>query len=929
MKDIFMKAFQKLAPPLSPLILSLILAACSGDSADSLLVSGKDYLAKNDPKSAIIQLKNAIQKEPDLAEARYLLGSALFKSGDAAGAEIEIRKALERKYAQDQAIPLLAETMLATGQAKKLIDEFSALKLSSGEAQASLSTSLGAAYASLGRRDIAQQKIAEALASQPDYVQALLIDIKETAAGNNIVGAKTKVDALLAKYPTNSEALLIRGNLAVIDKDHASALMNYRKAIAANPKFLPAHSAAISSLLASGKTDEAMKQLEELKKVAPQNPSTYFFEAQLNYQNKNFKAARESAQQLLKIAPNYAMGLQIAGAIEYQLRSYLQAETYLAKALQLAPNLTLARRMLVANYLRAGQPGKALETLQPALADENNIDPAFLALAGEVYLQNSNPNKAAEYLTKASKNDPNNAARKTSLAIAHMAQGNLSTGLQELEQIAVSDSGSTADLALIAAYLRINQLDNALKAINTLEKKQPDNPATHNLRARALLAKKDTQGARKSFEQALSLNPTFFPAVSALANLDLVDKKPEEARKRFESVLSVDPKHMQALLALAELKAISGGTTEEVTSLINKAVSANPTEIPPRIALVQYFLKNKDNQKALSAANEASTAIPGKPEVLEMLGAVQQISGDLNQAAATFSKQSTLQPASPAPLLRLANVQFANNKKEEGLKSLQKALEIKPDLLEAQAALAKFALDNKDYSSALEIAKTIQKQRPKEAAGYILEGNIHYSAKAWPQTIAAFQNGLKQVSNPELAVKLHDTLLDSGNPIEAEKTAASWLKEHPKDIVFRIYLGDLASSQKNYAQAISYYQAALTIQPNNAMVLNNLAWVSGQMKSPKALEYAEKANQLAPNQPALMDTLAMLLADNGQTEKALELLKKATAAAPQESAIQFNLAKTLIKAGKKEEARKELEGLAKLGNKFAKQAEVSQILKSL
>jgi predicted Zn-dependent protease len=48
-------------------------------------------------------------------------------------------------------------------------------------------------------------------------------------------------------------------------------------------------------------------------------------------------------------------------------------------------------------------------------------------------------------------------------------------------------------------------------------------------------------------------------------------------------------------------------------------------------------------------------------------------------------------------------------------------------------------------------------------------------------------------------------------------------------------------------------------------VLNNLAWVAGQMKDPKAIEYAEKANKLAPNQPALMDTLAVLLMDKGDT----------------------------------------------------------------
>lgn len=128
---------------------------------------------------------------------------------------------------------------------------------------------------------------------------------------------------------------------------------------------------------------------------------------------------------------------------------------------------------------------------------------------------------------------------------------------------------------------------------------------------------------------------------------------------------------------------------------------------------------------------------------------------------------------------------------------------------------------------------------------------------------------------------------------------------------------------------MSHYQSALGLQPNNALILNNLAWASGQIKAPKALEYAEKANQLAPNQPAFMDTLAILLAEKGETTKAIELFRLALAASPQASSIQLNLAKVLITAGKKDDARKELDALAKLGEKFSGQVEVSQLLKSL
>jgi Flp pilus assembly protein TadD len=70
-------------------------------------------------------------------------------------------------------------------------------------------------------------------------------------------------------------------------------------------------------------------------------------------------------------------------------------------------------------------------------------------------------------------------------------------------------------------------------------------------------------------------------------------------------------------------------------------------------------------------------------------------------------------------------------------------------------------------------------------------------------------------------------------------------------------------ARKDYAGAARQYRILLEAQPENPTVLNNMAWVAGQLKDPKAVEYAEKANKLAPDQPALLDTLAVLLVGQG------------------------------------------------------------------
>jgi cellulose synthase operon protein C len=917
------------AAAISTALLATLLTGCGGEKPEIMINSAKDFLAKNDNKAAIIQLKNALQKSPDSAEARYLLGKALLENGDVPGAEVELRKALGLKSSSDDTIPLLARALLAQGQAKKLTEEFSKTTLASPEATASLKTSLSTAWQILGNRDTSTASLDEALAVKPDYYPALLARARMKASNQDINGAKEIVDGVLAKSPNNHEALLLQGSLLAIQGDRAGALAAYRMAVNAKPDYLLAHSAIVSSLFQQGQINEAATALEALKKVAPKHPQTLYLETQLSYLRKDYKQAREQAQQLLKFSANTPNFLQIAGIIEYELRSYIQAETYLNKALQLAPDLILARRYLISNYLQSGQPAKAMSALTPALGKMKN-DSTMLSLAGQTYFQNGDAKKAEEYFSMASKLAPNDPEKRTSLALSHLAKGELNTGFSELEQISASDKGISADMALIAAHFQRNDFDKAIKAIDNLEKKQPENPLTFNLRARALLAKKDIAGARKNFEKALSLNPAFLPAANSLAALDMIEKKPEDARKRFESVIAVDAKNSGALLALAELKSRSGGKQEDIQKYINQAVDGNPTEVAPRLALVEFYLRNKDAKKALTTAQDALAAIPDKPELLDALGRSQQISGDFNQALITYGKLAATQPASPLAYMRMADLHLANKNKDEAGKSLRKALEIKSDLLEAQKGLIYLALDSKNFKDAFSTAREIQKQRPKEAEGYMLEGDIYLANKQLPEAIATYRTGLKQAPSTDLAIKLHNALLATTNTsTEAEKFSSSWQKEHPKDMAFQMHLGDQALSRKDYALAIQHYQSILASQPNNPLVLNNLAWTLGQTKSPKAVEYAEKANQLAPNQPPYMDTLAMLLADKGDVAKAIDLLQKSINIAPQANGIRLNLAKTLIRAGRKDEAKNELDYLAKQGDKLLVHSEVEGLRKQI
>ena len=78
-----------------------------------------------------------------------------------------------------------------------------------------------------------------------------------------------------------------------------------------------------------------------------------------------------------------------------------------------------------------------------------------------------------------------------------------------------------------------------------------------------------------------------------------------------------------------------------------------------------------------------------------------------------------------------------------------------------------------------------------------------------------------------------------------------------------------------------------------------------------------------------MDTLASLYSAKGDYTKAIEWQKKAMDRATGNPTYRLGLAKLLLKAGDRTGAKTELETLAKLGDKFAGQAEVTTMLKTL
>lgn len=905
-----------------------LLVACGGDNPEAMVKSAKEYLAKNDRNAAIIQLKNALQKNPDMGEARFLLGKASLETGDYAAAEKELRRARDLQYPRDQVDPLLARTLISQAQYRKVIDEFAKSDVASAEGKAELQTAIGDARLAMGEVEPARAAFAAALQAVPGYPTALIGEARLKAGTGDLAGGLASVEAALAKSPALTDGWQLKGDILNAQKQSDQALAAYRKAIETKADYIPAHYVLVALLMGEGKTEEAGKQLEAMKKAAPKHPQTLYLQALMAYRAKDYAAARDAIQLQLRAAPDNPLGLLLGAQIDLQLRSYTQAEAALGKVLARYPNQVLARRLLTQIYLRTGRPGKALDTLKPLL-QEAQLDSDTLALAGDVYMQNGDAAASASYFEKAAALDPKSTGKRTAAALSHVMTGEGARGLEELEAVAAQDTGNRADVALIAINVRQRKYDAALTAVAALEKKQPDSPLPYSLRGVVLSAKGDAAGARRSFDRALAIDPAYLPAATYLARMDLAEKKPAEARKRFESVLAKDSKNVQAILALAGVQKQAGGSNDEVAATITKAVTANPGEAEPRLALIQHHLRANEPKKAVAAAQEALAALPDRPEILDAAGQAYRAAGDSNQAMATYRKLVQLRPESPLPYMRIAQLQLADNDRAGALASMQKALALKPDLLEARRGIIALDLQGGRVKEALAAARDVQRQSPKESAGYIFEGDIYASTKAWNEAAAAYRAGLKQAGTSDLAGRLYTVLGRSGKEAEADSFAASWLKAHPEDVAIRHYMASYALQKKDYANSAKQYKAILQSQPEDVVALNNLAWIAGQQKDPAALEYAERAAKLAPNSATVLDTLGMLLVEKGDRKRGIELMQRGVSLAPNAPALRLNLARALILDGRKDAARGELETLAKLGDKFPGQAEVSKLMKEL
>ncbi len=907
------------------LIFSASLGGCEQKPAADFRTQVAQYQQKGEFNAAAIVLKNSLIAQPDNGEARTLLAGVYVNLGDGLSAEKEIRLALKLGQPASAALPILGKALLLQGQFQKVLDETAP---AAGKGSADLLCVRADAYLGLAKRDLAKQLYDKVLETQPKFGPAL-IGLGRVAylEGDAEAAGKYSAQALAAE-PRNTDALLFKGDLLRAQNQAAQALAVYDQVLAINPGHRSAHIEKAYLDIAIGKFDAAQAELVAARKITPASVLVTYTQTLLDFSRGNNAAAQESMQKVLRVAPEHMPSVLLAGAINLRLGSLNQAEHHLRHYLENNPNNLYARKMLASTLLQSGHTPDALTVLAPALKTSQE-DVQLLALAGESYMQARDFNRAAEYFGKASELQPKAADLRTSLALSKLGKGEKVAAVNDLQVATKLDGKSQqAGIALVRTEMGLGHFDNAFAAVLALEQAQPDNPAVHDLKGMVYIAQHDDAKARASFTRALALQPSYFPAAANLAQLDLSEKHLPAARQHLQEFLDKNRTSVEAMTALGSLAA-SQGKLEDATPWLQQAAAVDPNAIVPAVNLIGQYLRVGQVDKALALSRTLQVTHPDNPDLLDLLGKSQLATGDRESALETYKRLAAALPRSAQAQMQVAALHLLMKKPGAAEDYLKTALAMQPDFPAAQLALAEIQARRGWHELALMSAARLQRNYPKAAAGYQLEGDVLMGQNKAVQALPFYEKALGFSTTNELTIKLVNALRMAGRQQEAEKRLAQWMQLHPDDVRMQLYKAETLLADKKYKLAAGQLESTLERHPDNVIALNNLALAYQQSQDARAQKVAEQAYRLAAEEPVIMDTLGWILVEQGDAAKGVPILQNALAKTPQARDIRYHLAMGLYKAGDSAAARKELESLVAGNMQFVQAADTRALLKQL
>jgi tetratricopeptide (TPR) repeat protein len=203
---------------------------------------------------------------------------------------------------------------------------------------------------------------------------------------------------------------------------------------------------------------------------------------------------------------------------------------------------------------------------------------------------------------------------------------------------------------------------------------------------------------------------------------------------------------------------------------------------------------------------------------------------------------------------------------------------------------------------ALDRARALNARNPDDAAALAVLAAAQLANADFNGALATNERLLNSAPSAPVAMAAAQLRMQTGKE-NAFEPIEQWLEKHPRDVAARMMLAQMAQQRNLLDKAASQYEQVVAQQPQDAIALNNLAWVQHQRSNPKALATAMRAHELAPANPFIADTYGWLLAESGKVKAALPLLRDAARRDPTRASIRYHLAATLARSASDEDRK--------------------------
>ena len=473
----------------------LALAACSnapGGPAGAYQ-RGIAALDAGRPRTARIELLNAIKAEPNNGAIRLVQAQSHIALGDGIAAEAELNRARQLGVPVAATRHLMAHALLIQNKPDAALAEATG---AAAEHRVYAARMRGRASLQLGDLAAAGAALDEAVAGGADQAEVWTDVARFRRAGGELGGAVEAADRAVRLDPENVEALSFRGELTRGQYGLAAALPWFDRAIEIDPDHVPT---LLERAATSGDLGRMRAMLADTRKVlslSPGNPFAFYLQAMLAARARKFELARSLYARTKGAFDDKPAGMLLAGVIALETGNSAQAIDRLGRLVGLQPDNRKARRLLGVAQWRRGDAAGTLATLRP-LADLPDADAYVLNLVGQALQKQGKDGAASVYLARAARPQGGNALLGEPVDAVRLSAMR--------DAAARSPNDASLQIPLIRALLATGLGGEALDRARQLQARNPGAPDAHLLVGDAVGMRGDFAGAAREYRRAANI----------------------------------------------------------------------------------------------------------------------------------------------------------------------------------------------------------------------------------------------------------------------------------------------------------------------------------------------------------------------------------------------------------------------------------------